>query len=403
MEETSYLNCSDSYDETGGHGTAVAGVIGAANNSVDVVGVAPQATIFDFNVGRYDPGHVFCPGDQTNCLDPDRIKHAMSYIIAHHSTTIPPIKVVNMSFGGPFDPQNPDVEMESLMATLDQANVILVAAAGNDPTVTVPARYPANSTHVMAIASTTALLGSDDGNPCNAFPHVVADAASWYTTDGQFSNEVGVTISAPGEDSEDMAMKGRCTNATTKVCSTDADCPADPPGGVCANYQCRPWHVGTYSLMRYGGLMRAAGTSIASPVVAGVVALMEQQAGSGALTLDDARARIRSSANLRLQVPYDSPYLGMPPGTGGYTYDGEREGIVWSALVSLLPQEQDQSYLPAVPFEVGANPIALATADLDRDGRKDLAIPSRDAGRRLRCAGRSRRTRSARRGGAAAP
>jgi hypothetical protein len=44
-------------------------------------------------------------------------------------------------------------------------------------------------------------------------------------------------------------------------------------------------------------------------------------AEQSALTPDDARRRLRGGADAVDTAPFDSP-------TGGYTFDGEREGIV---------------------------------------------------------------------------
>ena len=63
-----------------------------------------------------------------------------------------------------------------------------------------------------------------------------------------------------------------------------------------------------------------SGTSMASPHVAGVVALMLEQAG-GVLDPEFVRTRLRSSAERIGVAPLNSP-------TSSYTFDGEREGVV---------------------------------------------------------------------------
>ena len=318
-------NCGDSEDSNGGHGTAVAGVIGAADNTVDLVGVAPRATIFDFNVTTYNS--ELCSPAQ-HCLRESYVVDALQWILDHHNSTSPHIEVINMSFGRPLN-GNPNPDLEGHLALLAAQNVIAVTAAGNDQTTTATQRVPANSPNVIAVASTSALLGSDSGAPCNAFPHVPADTASWYTTDGAFSpvSLTGVSISAPGEDREDYVERGNCSNDANRVCLTNADCDS---GATCTITMCAPYHVGAQLLKAQGGIMRAAGTSVSSPVVAGVVALMKQRAASlnQTLSLQSARTLIRDSAMLRTQIPYDSPYT--PANGSGYTFDGEREGIVWA-------------------------------------------------------------------------
>ena len=139
-------------------------------------------------------------------------------------------------------------------------------------------------------SSGSATAGS---SACAGHPSpVMGGTASYFTSDGAFDSltGIGVSVSAPGEDREDI------------------------------NQSCFLKSVGILSTRLGGGTVRMSGTSMAAPHVTGVVALMAEQS---AVTPDDARRRLRLGADAVDVDPLDSP-------AGGYSFDGEREGIVWT-------------------------------------------------------------------------
>jgi subtilisin len=211
----------------------------------------------------------------------------LDWVATNRATVNPPIRVINMSLGreGTID-DNP--ALRAAVKALYDNGVVLVAAAGNDPSKEVSQMVPAGYPEVMAIASTTALDGTD---ACRSFSGVIkADTASYFTTDGMFDTAtgVGVTIPAPGEDQENV------------------------------NKACFATSVGILSTKLGGGTTRMSGTSMAAPHVAGVVARLIQGGNSG---VEDIRQLIRLKAARVGEAPLDSP-------TSGYSFDGEREGIV---------------------------------------------------------------------------
>lgn len=271
---TAFTSCQDDH----GHGTHVAGIIAAKNNSQDVVGVAPGATLYAVKVL-----------DQSGSGNDSTVMAGLEWISHNAALVSPPIRVINMSLGraGTLD-DNP--ALRAAVQALYNQGIEVVVAAGNDASKEVSQQVPATYPEAMAVASTTAV---DGGNRCKWYSgRIMADTASYFTTDGRYNPDTGtgITVSAPGEDKEDIS-----------------------PG-------CSISSVGILSTARGGGTTRMSGTSMAAPHVAGVVALMQQ---SSSLSPEEVRAKVRASADRQGTSPLDSP-------TSSYTYDGEREGVVWA-------------------------------------------------------------------------
>ena len=257
-------SCQD--DE--GHGTHVAGIIAARDNTADVIGVAPKATIYCVKVL-----------DSAGSGSDATIMSGLEWVLNNHASLVPAIKVVNMSLGRPGSvDDNPS--MHDLIVALEGAGITVVVAAGNDAAVDVSSQIPAAYPEVIAVASTTALAGT---NQCRFLSApVAADTASYFTTDG-----TGVIVSAPGEEQENVSRG------------------------------CMISSVGILSTRLGGGTTRMSGTSMASPHVAGVAARY-YQAGFQA---SDIRQFLQIDADRIGTAPLDSP-------GSQYTFDGEREGIV---------------------------------------------------------------------------
>jgi subtilisin len=264
-------SCQDDH----GHGTHVSGIVAALNNTIDVVGVAPNAKLYCVKV-------LNALGSGSDAS----IMAGLDWVFINHSLVAPAIRVVNMSLGRPGKVDDNPALRASVQKLYD-AGIVVVVAAGNDSNSEVSQEVPATYPEVFAVASTTALSGN---NSCFLVQgRILPDTASYFTTDGKFNQttRIGVTISVPGEDREDVSVF------------------------------CGVTSVGILSTKLGGGTTRLSGTSMASPHVAGIVARLMQ---SGAAGPENIRGIIRARADRIGIVPLDSPAT-------GYTFDGEREGI----------------------------------------------------------------------------
>lgn len=252
-----------------GHGTHVAGIIAARDNTRDVVGVAPAAQLYCVKV-------LDAAGSGTD----ESLMAGLDWVLTNHAVVTPAIRVINMSLGRPGSvDDNP--AMRDLIAALDAAGVSVIASAGNDASVDVSTQIPAAYPQVAAVASTTARSGS---NQCRLLSApIAADTASYFTTDGG-----KVLISAPGEELENVSRG------------------------------CFIQSMGILSLNRGGGTVRMSGTSMASPHVAGIAARYYQQ--NPAYSPSDVRGWIVTDASRPGVAPLNSP-------SAAYTFDGVREGI----------------------------------------------------------------------------
>lgn len=187
------INPKKGYQDNNGHGTHVAGVIAALNNSVGVIGVAFDAMLYSVKV-----------------LDANGSGYLSDVIEGLEWCANNGIQVINMSLGMSSDV---DLLRQAIKRVYD-AGVFIAAAAGNsgpnNNTVIYPARYP----EVAAVAA------SDPGDNIASFssrgPEVdlTAPGVDIYSTyrKGSYSKLSGTSMATPhvaGAAALVLAQKGR--------------------------------------------------------------------------------------------------------------------------------------------------------------------------------------------------
>ena len=274
------------WNEDGGtfwHGTHVSGIVAAADNGLGTVGVAPGATLVGVKAL-----HDF-DGD-----GPNGGSGAFSWIIdAIYYASTPQAdggagaNVINMSLGATLDEKdqtdgNKEAVRELKMA-IDRATryawqqgALVVASAGNGATnfdvAKTLLKTPAANQHVMSVSSTGPVgwaLGNDNFAQLSYF--------------SDFGKKL-IDVAAPGGNFALAAVNG-----DLRICSVAG------PARTIVNY-CYAFD-GYFAPQRgtsTGSYTWAQGTSMASPTVAGVAALVMEKYGTG--NPASTMSRIQSTA-----------------------------------------------------------------------------------------------------------
>lgn len=169
------------WDDENGHGTHVAGIIAARDNTIGVIGVAPLARLFIVRV-----------------LDKDGIGYLSDVADGVLSCVRSGSRVINMSLGAAADPKK-DTPLKRAVDYAIKKGIIIVVAAGNEGqniSNTIPAGYK----NTIAVSATD----SDNKFPAwSNFGLSAGDAAApgvtIYSTwpDNKYATLDGTSMAAP--------------------------------------------------------------------------------------------------------------------------------------------------------------------------------------------------------------
>lgn len=164
------------WDDDNGHGTHVAGTVAALNNTIGVVGVAPQASLLAAKVlNRQGSGYF------------SDIMAGINWCVQSGA------KVVSMSLGSSSD-------VQAFHDTVDAAyanGVLVVAAAGND--YGGPVSYPAAYDSVVAVSATNSNDEVASFSSVGPEVELAAPGASVLSTykDGGYATLSGTSMATP--------------------------------------------------------------------------------------------------------------------------------------------------------------------------------------------------------------
>ncbi|MBT8203013.1 MAG: S8 family serine peptidase [Acidimicrobiia bacterium] len=238
----------DIYVDTFGHGTHLAGIIAGRDDGIrninkvksEFVGMAPDARIVSLKVA-----------DRNGVTDVSQVIAAIDWVVQHRNTDGLNIRVLTLAYG---TDSIQDYQIDPLSHAVEQAwraGIVVVVAAGNDGNGS-PLRNPATNPFVITVGATDS-QGTGD---------FIDDELMGFSSCG--TPDRHVDVGAPGKSIESLVAP----SSTASI---------ENPDGVNGRY------------------IKGSGTSQATAVVAGAVALLAQQRPNA--TPDQIKALITGRAN----------------------------------------------------------------------------------------------------------
>lgn len=284
-----YFSGSGGSDDLYGHGTHVAGILGG-NGSMSngkYRGVAPGVNLINLKVT-----------DRDGMTYESNVVNSLQWI--YNNKDVYNIRVVNISLNSTVAQSYHTSPLSAAVEILWFNGIVVVASAGNNGTADGPSTIypPANDPFVITVGAS-----EDKGTAGLADDTLAVFSAYGMTVDGFAKPE----IVAPGR------------NIVAPL--------ADKASTV---YEAHPLHrVGDY-------YFRMSGTSMAAPVVSGVVAMLLQDEPN--LTPDQVKYRLTATANADWSGYLSSPsgvgYLDAYAAVNGSTTESANTGLMVSQMLT---------------------------------------------------------------------
>lgn len=180
-----------------GHGTHVAGILGAeANNGKGIAGAAYNPNIIPINVFTSSSAG-------TTCDTVDLVK-AYNYLLGLDDLEELNLHVINMSLGGYYRDQNDDLFEAAIKKAQDSYNIVTVAAGGNGDEYGNPLTeesYPSDFDEVVSVVclqdDTTRATWSDYNEHKNIAAPGCDIYSSLYSSTSAYGKKSGTSMASP--------------------------------------------------------------------------------------------------------------------------------------------------------------------------------------------------------------
>lgn len=173
-KEYNAINANEEIVDDTGHGTGVAGIIGAKNNGLGIRGVVDSIKVEIYSIKAFE----------NNSSNEEIIKRALKWSIDQN------VDIINFSAGASIT--NP--ELESLIAEAVDKKIIIVAAAGNKFNRNI--QFPADQSNVISVGAVNHEYKQVSGTVINNVDIVGPGVNILTTYPGNTYNYLGHTSSS---------------------------------------------------------------------------------------------------------------------------------------------------------------------------------------------------------------